>query len=63
MFDAFSDAAYADESGVSYWLPGRFSSCCNPGVRLVMVKLLSHHLAASAPCAAREIQIGNSPQR
>src|SRR5258708_4005347 len=25
MFGSLSGAAYADESGVSYWLPGRFS--------------------------------------
>jgi hypothetical protein len=65
MFGCFSDAAYADESGVSYWLPGRFSSlAATPGVPGWSMAEVYYHTtvaASGAVAAAREIQIGRFP--
>jgi hypothetical protein len=51
-----SDAAYADESGVSYWLPGRFSSPCPqpPAVPGWSVAEVYYHTSVSSDrCPAR----------
>ncbi|MET3906686.1 hypothetical protein ABID59_001017 [Bradyrhizobium sp. S3.3.6] len=60
-----SEAAYADESGVSYWLPGRFSSlAATPGVPGWSMAEVYYHTSVSAfgaAAAAREVQIGRFP--
>ena len=57
-----SEAAYADEGGVSYWLPGRFSSLAAtpqvPGWSMAEVYYHTTVSAFGAVAAAREIQIG-----
>jgi len=57
--------AYADEGGVSYWLPGRFSSLAAvPGVPGWSMAAVYYHTSVSAfgtTAAAREIQIGRFP--
>ncbi len=62
MFGFLSDAAYADEGGVSYWLPGRFSSLAAtpqvPGWSMAEVYYHTTVSAFGAAAAAREIQIG-----
>jgi hypothetical protein len=59
---SLTEAAYADESGVSFWLPGQFGSLsAAPGVPGWSGAEVYYHttLAASgAVAAAREIQIG-----
>lgn len=59
------DAAYADESGVSYWLPGRFSSLAAtpavPGWSMAEVYYHTSVSAFGAAAASREIQIGRFP--
>jgi hypothetical protein len=61
-FGLLSDAAYADEGGVSYWLPGRFSSlAATPGVPGWSMAEVYYHTtvsASGAAAAAREIEIG-----
>jgi hypothetical protein len=65
MFGLLSDAAYADESGISYWLPGRFSSLAAtpqvPGWSMAEVYYHTSVSAFGAAAAAREIQIGRFP--
>jgi len=59
MSAALSDATYADESGVSYWLPGRFSSLAAtpavPGWSMAEVYYHTSVSAFSAAAASREI--------
>ena len=61
-----SDAAYADESGVSYWLPGRFSSLAAapavPGWSMAEVYYHTSISAFGATAAAREIRVGGIPR-
>src|SRR5882762_8683946 len=65
MFGFLSDAAYADEGGVSYWLPGRFSSlAATPQVPGWSMAEVYYHTTVSAfgsVAAARQIQIGRFP--
>ncbi|HTE96458.1 MAG TPA: phenol degradation protein meta, partial [Bradyrhizobium sp.] len=60
MFGSLSQAAYADEGGVSYWLPGRFSSLAAtpevPGWSMAEVYYHTTVSAFGAVAAAREIQ-------
>jgi hypothetical protein len=61
----FPDPSRADESGTSYWLPGRFSSlAATPGVPGWSMAEVYYHTtvgASGAVAAAREIQIGRFP--
>src|SRR6202035_5586954 len=61
-FGFLSGAAYADEGGISYWLPGRFSSLAAtpqvPGWSMAEVYYHTTVSAFGAVAAAREIQIG-----
>ena len=65
MFGSMSGAAYADESGVSYWLPGRFGSLAAtpqvPGWSMAAVYYHTSVEASGAVAAARQIQIGRFP--
>src|SRR5437868_6953987 len=65
MFGSISEAAYADETGVSYWLPGRFGSLAAtpqvPGWSMAEVYYHTSVSAFGAAAAAREIQIGRFP--
>src|SRR5438132_8833788 len=65
MSGSLSDAAYADEGGVSYWLPGRFGSLAAtpqvPGWSMAEVYYHTSVSAFGAAAAAREIQIGRFP--
>ena len=58
-------AAYADESGVSFWLPGQFSSlAAAPGVPGWAMAEVYYHTSLSAfgaVAAARQIQVGRLP--
>ncbi|GAA0007642.1 hypothetical protein BRDID11002_76480 [Bradyrhizobium diazoefficiens] len=60
-----SDPAYADEDGVSYWLPGRFSSLAAvPAVPGWSMAEVYYHTSVSAfgnAAAAREIRVGRIP--
>src|ERR1700692_3965265 len=62
MFGSLSQVAYAAESGVSYWLPGRCSSLAAtpqvPGWSMAEVYYHTTVSAFGAVAAAREIQIG-----
>jgi hypothetical protein len=62
MFGSPPELAYADEGGVSYWLPGRFSSLAAtpqvPGWSMAEVYYHTTVSAFGAVAAAREIQIG-----
>jgi hypothetical protein len=62
---ALSGAAHADESGVSYWLPGRFGSLAAlPGVPGWSMAAVYYHTsveASGAVAAAKQIQIGRFP--
>jgi hypothetical protein len=62
LFGFLTGAAHADESGVSYWLPGRFSSLAAtpqvPGWSWAEVYYHSTVSASGAVAAAREIQVG-----
>jgi hypothetical protein len=62
---AMSDVAYADEGGVSYWLPGRFGSLAAvpsvPGWSMAEVYYHTSVSAFGATAAAREITIGRFP--
>ncbi|RXG90062.1 SphA family protein [Bradyrhizobium zhanjiangense] len=57
--------AYADEGGVSYWLPGRFSSlAATPQVPGWSMAAVYYHTSVSAfgtAAAAREIHVGRIP--
>src|SRR6266550_2338301 len=61
-FGFLSDAAYADEDGISFWLPGHFSSLAAtpqvPGWSMAEVYYHTSVSAFGAVAAAREIQIG-----
>src|ERR1700712_4943558 len=65
IFGSLSGTAHADESGVSYWLPGRFSSlAATPQVPGWSMAEVYYHATVSAfgsVAAAREIQIGRFP--
>jgi hypothetical protein len=65
MFGSMSDAAYADESGISYWLPGRFSSlAATPQVSGWSMAAVYYHTSvegSGAVAAAKQIQIGRFP--
>jgi hypothetical protein len=65
MFGSLSGAAHADESGVSYWLPGRFGSLAAtpqvPGWSMAAVYYHTSVEASGAVAAARQIQIGRFP--
>ncbi len=65
IFGSMSGAAYADETGVSYWLPGRFSSLAAtpqvPGWSMAAVYYHTTVEASGAVAAARQIQIGRFP--
>jgi len=65
LFGSTSEAAYADESGISYWLPGRFSSLAAtpqvPGWSMAAVYYHTSVEASGAVAAARQIQIGRFP--
>jgi len=65
MSAALPEATYADESGVSYWLPGRFSSLAAtpavPGWSMAEVYYHTSMSAFGAAAASREIQIGRFP--
>jgi hypothetical protein len=62
MFGSLSQAAYADEGGVSFWLPGHFSSlAATPQVPGWSMAEVYYHTTVSAfggVAAAREITIG-----
>jgi hypothetical protein len=62
LFGPLAEAAYADEGGISYWLPGRFSSLAAtpqvPGWSMAEVYYHTTVSAFGAVAAAREIQIG-----
>ena len=62
MFGSLSQAAYADEDGVSFWLPGHFSSlAATPQVPGWSMAEVYYHTTVSAfggVAAAREITIG-----
>jgi len=61
-FGFLSDAAYADEDGISFWLPGHFSSLAAtpqvPGWSMAEVYYHTSVSAFGAAAAAREIRIG-----
>jgi hypothetical protein len=65
MFAALSEPVHADEGGVSYWLPGRFSSLAAtpqvPGWSMAAVYYHTTVEASGAVAAARQIQIGRIP--
>jgi hypothetical protein len=65
MFGSMPEAAHADESGVSYWLPGRFGSFAAtpavPGWSMAAVYYHTSVEASGAVAAARQIQIGRFP--
>jgi len=62
---AFSDIARADESGISFWLPGQFGSLAaapaTPGWALGAVYYHTTLAASGSVAAAREIQVGRFP--
>jgi hypothetical protein len=65
MFGSMSGAAYADEGGVSFWLPGQFGSLAAapavPGWSWAAVYYHTTVGASGAVAAARQIQIGRIP--
>jgi hypothetical protein len=65
VFASSITTADADEGGVSYWLPGRFSSLAAtpqvPGWSMAEVYYHTTIGASGAVAAAREIQIGRFP--
>ena len=62
LLGCLTEMAHADESGISYWLPGRFSSLAAtpqvPGWSMAEVYYHTTVSAFGAVAAAREIQIG-----
>jgi hypothetical protein len=62
MLGALPDLARADESGISFWLPGQFSSLAAapavPGWSGAAVYYHTSVAASGAAAAAREIQVG-----
>jgi hypothetical protein len=65
LFGSMSGAAYADEGGVSFWLPGQFGSlAAAPAVPGWSAAVIYYHTtvgASGAVAAARQIQIGRIP--
>lgn len=65
MSGVLSDAARADEGGVSFWLPGHFSSLAAtptvPGWSMAAVYYHTSVSASGATAASREITIGRFP--
>ncbi len=65
MMSVSPAAVYADEGGVSYWLPGRFSSlAATPQVPGWSMAAVYYHTSVSAfgsAAAAREIHVGRIP--
>jgi hypothetical protein len=65
LFGSLSGAAYADEGGVSYWLPGRFGSLAAtpqvPGWSWAEVYYHTSVGASGGVAAAKQIQIGRIP--
>ena len=65
LFGSMSGAAYADEGGVSFWLPGQFGSlAAAPAVPGWSGAAIYYHTtvgASGAVAAARQIQIGRIP--
>lgn len=65
LLGCMAEPAYADEGGVSYWLPGRFGSLAAvPAVPGWSMAAVYYHTSVSAfgtTAAAREIQIGRFP--
>jgi hypothetical protein len=65
LFGSMSGAAYADEGGVSFWLPGQFGSlAAAPAVPGWSGAAVYYHTtvgASGAVAAARQIQIGRIP--
>jgi hypothetical protein len=65
LFGSMSGAAYADEGGVSFWLPGQFGSlAAAPAVPGWSGAVIYYHTtvgASGAVAAARQIQIGRIP--
>jgi hypothetical protein len=65
MFGSLTGAAYADEGGYSFWLPGQFGSLAAvPGVPGLSWAEVYYHTSVGASgsvAAAREIQIGRIP--
>ena len=65
MLGSMSEAVYADETGISYWLPGRFGSLAAvpqvPGWSMAEVYYHTSVSASGAVAAAKEIQIGRFP--
>jgi hypothetical protein len=61
-FGFLSSAAYADEDGISFWLPGHFGSLAAtpevPGWSMAEVYYHTSVSAFGAAAAAREIRIG-----
>ena len=62
LLGCLTEMAHADECGISYWLPGRFSSLAAtpqvPGWSMAEVYYHTTVSAFGAVAAAREIQIG-----
>jgi hypothetical protein len=65
MLGSMSDAAYADEGGYSFWLPGQFSSlAAAPGVPGWSTAEVYYHTSVNgggSVAAARQIQAGRLP--
>jgi hypothetical protein len=65
LLGSLTASARADESGISYWLPGRFSNLAAtpqvPGWSWAEVYYHTTLAASGAVAAAREIQIGRFP--
>lgn len=65
MFGTMFEAARADETGVSYWLPGRFGSLAAvpqvPGWSMAAVYYHTSVEASGNVAAARQIQVGRFP--
>ena len=61
----FPGISYADESGISFWLPGQFGSLAaapgTPGWSMAEVYYHTTVAAAGSVAASREIQIGRFP--
>jgi hypothetical protein len=65
LLGALPGTVYADESGVSYWLPGRFGSLAAvpqvPGWSMAAVYYHTSVEASGNVAAARQIQVGRFP--
>jgi hypothetical protein len=62
IFGSFSEAAYADESGISFWLPGLYGSLSatptTPGWSVATIYYHTSVNASGAAAVAREFQVG-----